>query len=72
MKQVRIQPVDENVYLVDVVCDCGVNGLRNVSTNERSFKHQVNIGGDEVILQCDCGKKYLIHPQLNHFHVVVQ
>lgn len=72
MRAVRIQSLLGTVHLVDVVCDCGANGLKNTETNERSFKHIIDLDGPDVVLSCDCGASYRVHPQSNHFHVMNQ
>lgn len=73
MKSVRIEPGNERgIFLIDVVCDCGQNGLTNEATGERSFKHEVRAGCGEqdTVLSCsECGKKYRVHPQGTHIHV---
>lgn len=69
MKQVRIQPESNTVHLIDIVCDCGANGLRDNDTWECSFKHSVTLGGRDIQLICECGTKYLVRPQSSHFHV---
>ena len=70
MKSVRIEPVSTSVLLVDVVCDCGRNGLRDESGNA-DFKHKIRVGATEQdkVLSCDCGKRYRLHPQTGHVHV---
>lgn len=67
----RIQSVSPSCFLVDVVCSCGLNRLANEETGERSFKHPVHLAsGQDVTLVCDCGKKYVLHPQNDHFHIL--
>ena len=66
---IRIEPSTAKILLVDVTCSCGANGLKNVGTGARNFKHVVQLGGNDVTLICDCGKRYMIHPQTDHFHV---
>ena len=74
MKSVRVQPEQGgNVLLVDVVCNCGSNGLTNVETGEASYKHNVRLGEPakavDTVLRCRCGKSYRLHPQKSHLHV---
>src|SRR4051812_26476940 len=72
MNSVRIEtvPSDPLTLLIDVVCDCGNNGLTNDATGERSFRHAVRINsGHDVVLVCVCGRKYRLHPQSKHIHV---
>lgn len=71
MKSVRIQPDQDGVLLVDIVCDCGKNGLKEKISGEASFKHVVKTGGDEQdkVLACECGREFRIHPQMNHIHI---
>ena len=68
MKAVRITPLG-NMFGIDVICDCGQNGLTNVETGKADFKHKVKLGGPDVTLVCGCGAKLVIHSQENHFHV---
>lgn len=70
MKDVRIETsINGKAFFVDVTCCCGKNGLTNLSTGERSFEHRVVLGGEELLLVCDCGKKYRVRPQKLHIHV---
>ncbi len=71
MKSVRIQPDVGDVLLVDIVCDCGQNGLRNIETSEVSFTHPILMRAlVDTKLKCDgCGAQYTLHPQQNHIHV---
>jgi hypothetical protein len=70
MKQVRVQHTPAGVFLVDVSCECGRNGLKNSQTLVPSFKHQVRYGGETVELVCECGSRYELRPQDDHFHIV--
>lgn len=72
MKDIRIEPRDGRTLLVDVVCDCGANGLVDEATGSSSFKHEVKIGNtgqEDKILACTCGKKYRLQSQTTHVHV---
>jgi hypothetical protein len=71
MKNIRIEPAaDGRLLLIDVVCDCGENGLTDDEGGQESFKHVVRIGGvQDKILSCHCGKKYRLRPQGTHIHV---
>lgn len=76
MKSVRIEqistvaPHGRPLFVIDVVCDCGNNGLVDEATGEASFKHPVSVGGgQDKVLVCRCGKKYRLHPQETHIHV---
>lgn len=69
MKSVRVQPGGEEVIFVDVVCDCGLNGLKNVATGMPSFKHPVQLGGATIIVSCTCGNRYELSPQRTHVHI---
>ena len=71
MQSIRIEPQDGGeVLLIDVVCDCGQNGLRNEDTGETSFKHRVALGATGGnVLACGCGKRYRLHPQGTHIHI---
>jgi hypothetical protein len=69
MRRLRIEQLGD-AFGIDVVCDCGQNGLTNVETGEADFKHKVELGGPDVILGCGCGTKIVIHPQETHFHVL--
>lgn len=82
MKSVRIEVVATlpnpgviaPLYAVDVVCDCGANGLVDESTGEASFRHLIapvshaNYSKDRVLI-CGCGKKYRLHPQTTHIQI---
>ena len=73
MKSVRIEPVNPdiaNTLFVDVVCDCGKNGLKN-EAGHTDFKHMVTTvaGEPDKLLSCECGRKYLLHPQNGHIHI---
>lgn len=70
MKQIRIQSPSLGVFEVDVQCLCGCNGLQNMKTFEESFRHRVVVGGEDVYLQCGCGKQYLLRPQTDHVHIL--
>lgn len=72
MMSVRIEPVSGGQTLfVDVVCDCGNNGLKDTETGETSFKHEVTLdSGKKVYLECTaCGTKFILRPQFDHVHV---
>lgn len=71
MQSVRIEPQENSrILLVDIVCGCGKNGLRNEATGNRSFKHPIALGvAANTVLSCECGKKYGVRPQGNHIHV---
>jgi hypothetical protein len=69
MHQTRIQPTSATTFLVGIECECGSGVTRNMETKERGFKHEVKLGGKDVDLECECHKRYRIHPQTNHFHV---
>lgn len=70
MKQVRIQPTRGGaLHEIDIVCDCGLNNLKNVVTGEKSVRHETSLGGPDITLQCGCGSTVLIHPQRTHFHI---
>ena len=59
------------LYEVDVLCDCGKNGLADEATGESSFRHQIATGnGPDKLLVCACGKKYILHSQGTHIYVV--
>lgn len=82
MKSVRIEAVATlpnpgviaPLYEVDVVCDCGANGLIDEATGEASFRHSIapvsheRYSNDKVLV-CSCGKKYRLHPQRTHIHI---
>jgi hypothetical protein len=57
--------------LIDVVCVCGRNGFRDEAENA-DFKHEISIGATEPdkTLSCDCGKRYRLHPQTGHIHIL--
>lgn len=67
----RVQPTLRGELLVDVVCDCGANGLADKSTGESSFKHAILLGTSKIkILICDvCQSEYALVAQGNHLHV---
>lgn len=72
MKSVRIQPTKQGeAVLIDIVCDCGNNGLVNPATGTWSFKHEVALASrEDVNLLCNhCGATYVLHPQKTHVHV---
>lgn len=72
MRSVRIQPAEAGtVLLIDIVCQCGNNGMKNVATGEFSFKHRIPRGiGDPVTLKCGtCEREYVVQPQGDHVHV---
>lgn len=78
MKSVRIEAVATlagssgigPLYVIDVVCDCGANGLTDEATGESSFKHQIASGpGPKKMFTCRCGKKYRLRPQTGHIHI---
>ena len=71
MQDVRVQPTSDGKILIDVVCDCGTNGLADKSTGESSFKHPVSLDSREIkVLVCDiCQNEYAIVAQGNHIHI---
>ncbi len=72
MRSIRFEPVPGQAQvLVDVVCDCGRNGLENASTHESKFKHliELGLGITPTILSCTCGKRYVVASQRDHIHV---
>ena len=74
MLSVRIKPVHGQLFTIDVQCQCGANALKDEVTGERRFNHGVLIGAGnspalKTTLVCVCGRKYLIRPQSDHFHV---
>lgn len=71
MQSVRIQPVSEKLLLIDVVCDCGRNGLADKTTGDSNFKHPIVLGSNEVkILVCvNCKNEYTVLAQNNHLHI---
>ncbi|MBP7134677.1 hypothetical protein KBA73_05675 [Patescibacteria group bacterium] len=72
MRSVRIELVPgQAALLIDVVCDCGRNGLTNEATGEGKFKHHIDIwiGVPPTILSCSCGKRYVVASQRDHIHV---
>lgn len=75
MRDVRIESTEGGrTLLIDIVCDCGGNGLMDSDTGEKSFKHavQVGIGPDKILVCLSCMKKYRIHPQGTHVHIFSQ
>lgn len=69
MKDVRFQDLGDKQVAVDVVCSCGRQARVNKFTHEDRFKHRVELGGHSITLVCQCGKEYLVRPQVNHVHV---
>ncbi len=71
MQSVRVEPMLCSRMLIDVVCDCGANGLTDIATGEASFKHPIEPGTNETrVLVCDiCQSEYVIVVQGGHFHV---
>lgn len=74
MQGVRVQPAPKGKLLIDIVCDCGNNGLRNKITGEETFKHPIELGvGEAVVVICEiCQNEYSIQPQSGHIHVTNQ
>lgn len=71
MQGVRVQPAMYGRMLINVVCDCGANGLANKLTGGTGFKHEVTLGTNEMkVLICDiCQSEYAILAQGDHIHV---
>lgn len=71
MQGVRVQLTSKGKILVDVVCDCGRNGLADKLTGEAGFKHLIELGTDEIkVLVCDvCQSEYAVVSQSDHIHV---
>ncbi|OGZ13625.1 MAG: hypothetical protein A2942_04750 [Candidatus Lloydbacteria bacterium RIFCSPLOWO2_01_FULL_50_20] len=75
MKSVRIEPVNaagKTLFAIDVVCDCGRNGLEKVETGDMSFRHLAGVGASHTApytLRCTCGRTYQVASQVNHIHV---
>lgn len=74
MQSVRVQPISKDQFLIDVVCDCGANGLPNKITGERTFKHPIGLGTNEIVtVVCEiCQSEYAIQSQGDHIHVTNQ
>ena len=68
---VRIEPADGGrAALIDVVCACGLNGLKDEASNQTSFKHRVELGSStHKILGCDCGNQFTLQPQRSSIHI---
>ncbi len=73
MKSIRIQPISGEMISVDIVCDCGRNGLKNQMTGEVGFHHSLLVGGGHTSLSpifvCACGRRYEVTSQNDHFHI---
>jgi N-glycosidase YbiA len=72
MQSIRVQPILQGEMLLDVVCDCGTNGLTNKATGEATFKHLIELGANTMmVLVCDmCQSEYAIVAQGDHIHVI--
>jgi hypothetical protein len=69
MQGVRVE-IDKNTFFIDVICDCGKNGLIDEETRNRSFKHEMKNPGETKVLICECGKKYSVKVSKNHVYVI--
>jgi hypothetical protein len=72
MKSVQVMPTHRpGQFIVDVVCDCGKNGMTDVETLIWSHNHPVRIAPDQhpLVLECSCGKKHEIRPLETHISV---
>lgn len=72
MQSVRVQLASQGDMFIDVVCDCGSNGLTNKLTGEASFKHLIERDPSEtMVLVCHaCKSEYAILAQGDHIHIV--
>lgn len=72
MDGIRIEPSEGGrVLLLDVICKCGTNCLRNAATGQQSFKHAIGVGeGERIELVCpSCSANYEVYAQTGHVHV---
>ena len=72
MQTIRIEAATDGKFLVDVVCDCGGNGLMDKATVEESFRHVIKLNTGEIkVLICNaCQSEYAIRAQESHIHVL--
>ena len=71
MKSIRIEPLGISEFAIDVVCECGQNGLHNLQTGQQSFKHRAQLGDAlcDFTLACECGREFRVRSQGSHIHV---
>lgn len=69
MKSISITPIDDEMFEIDIVCDCGASCLANADTGYRTFRHPVELKGQPCRVRCECGKEYLLKPLISHFQV---
>ena len=70
MLENRIEVKDGGIFLVSITCNCGNIKMIDRLTKEKYFKHQVTLGGEEIMLRCgECGRNYRLKPQKNHIHI---
>ncbi|MDO8523335.1 MAG: hypothetical protein Q7S12_03585 [bacterium] len=74
IKDVRVEPLTETMSMVQITCDCGSSVLTNEATGDKSFNHVAMINPKpplmaDKILICDCGTRYIIRQQGQHFHI---
>ena len=74
MKEVRIGNlrVQDHVH-IDVVCDCGANGLPEAGIGNPSFNHAIRPSDkeDSKYLHCkNCNILFELRPQGGHIHIV--
>jgi len=69
MKDVRIIP-GQPISTVGILCECGNSAMTNLQIGLKAFMHEMRLCDTESVpLSCECGKKFRIRPQKNHFHV---
>ena len=74
MKSVRVQPALMNMLKIDIVCNCGKNGLKDEELGINSYGHVILIGATTTQEKtrsfiCTCGQKYSVVSHGDHIHI---
>ncbi len=71
--QIQILPaIAGDVLPINIVCDCGLNGLKDEATGETSFGHRISPHSrQDKILVCDCGERYRLYSRIQSGHTYV-
>lgn len=68
----RVEPAEGGrAALIDVVCACGRNGLKDEGSDQTSFKHRLELSsGTHKILRCDCGDQFTLIAERSSVHIL--
>ena len=72
IKDVRFQPLTNELSVLQITCECG-NIVRTHESGHESLDWSVTVRRNNpsilYTLICECGERFIIRTQSNHFHV---